>query len=109
MEMEAGSRPQKKFMVNSISEFVLHLTWRKVGRRVTPRPALNRYNIEPTSESSCAMIEPVHPSPIRTTSFFGSLLGHLSASAFLGVQSTLPVMLTGPSGKHSLWPPTQSR
>jgi hypothetical protein len=33
-------------------------------------------------------------------------LGHLRALDVLGVQSTLPIMVTGPSGKRSLWRPT---
>src|SRR4029077_16090905 len=63
----------------------------------------------PSSVSSLAMIDPVQPRPMMTTSFFGSLRAMGSPHRLFGVQSTRPAMLTGGSGKRSLGRLTQSR
>src|SRR5258707_2370677 len=55
----------------------------------------------PSSVSSLAMIDPVQPRPMITTSFFGSLLAMDRPQRVCGVHSARPVMLTGGSGKNS--------
>src|SRR5262245_58461379 len=47
-ERERGLvRPQEQLVANAIAQFVLHVVWREIGRRIAPGTTLDGDDIEP--------------------------------------------------------------
>ena len=100
-------RTQKQFMPDAIAQFVLRIVRWIVGCGIAPGAALNGNDVEAFVGEFIGEDAP-RPSQTNDNHVFSRQFPRHGRYPF-GVQLAAPMMLTGGSGKRSLWRSIQSR
>src|SRR5258707_5926841 len=102
-------RSQEQLVANAVAQFVLHIARREISRRVAPRTALDGDDVEPFVGQFVRHDRTGPAEPDNDNVFFGESARHDRPQRVFGVHSARPAILTGGSGKRSLWRFPQSR